>query len=165
MNSRRSIWTAAVILAACSCSPKLTPGTNTVIEYRDSTIYKETVKDSLIFVPIPLGKDQAIVHLGDTSRLETSVARSVAYVGSDGLLHHSLENKSDEKLPVVVPIKSVEIFSGVSHKEAHTITQYVEVEKSLSWWQKFRQGAFWWLILLCLVGFRREIFAIVKKFI
>ena len=41
-----------------------------IIVYRDTTVWRDTT----ILVPIPLGKDKAIVSIRDTSRLETSVA-------------------------------------------------------------------------------------------
>lgn len=122
------------------------------VEYRDSLVYQKEVKDSVVFIPLPLESNQVIVHMGDTSNLETSLAMSTSFVGSDGLLHHSLENKKD-KFQVVVSIPSVTIRHGVESKQTHTITQYIE--KPLSWWQKFRIEAFWWLLaglVIALVG-------------
>ena len=149
-----------------SCSPKILPSHDSNIQHKDSTSVQIITKDSLIFVPVPLEKNQVIAHLGDTSRLETSIARSTAFIGEDGFLHHILENKSEEKLPVVVPIQSKAIFTGVSHTEAHTVTNYVEVEKPLSWWQSFKIGAFPWLLLALgaalLYIFRKPILAIIK---
>ena len=153
---------AIVICWATGCSPKMMPSHDDNTNHKDSTYVQVVTKDSLIYVPIPLEKDQVIVHLGDTSKLETSVATSEAFVGVDGFLHHSLENKSDERLPAIVPITSKTIYTGVTHTETHTITKYVEVEKELSWWQKFRLEAFWWLVgavvLLLVWTFRKLIF-------
>lgn len=128
------------------CSPKLTPSHERDTSHKDSTKVVEAIRDSLIYVSIPLEKDQVIAHFGDTSKLETSLARSIAFIGNDGFLHHSLENKSEEKLPVVVPIHSKTIFTLVSDKHTEVITKYEYVEKPLSWWQKFRMDAFWWLV-------------------
>ena len=51
-------------------------------------------------------------------------------------------------------------------KEVHDTTTVEKlVEKNLSVWQKVRIGSFWWLIVLVVVGFRREILWIIKKFI
>ena len=51
-------------------------------------------------------------------------------------------------------------------KEVHDTTTVEKlVEKNLSVWQKVRIGSFWWLIILVIVGFRREILWIIKKFI
>ena len=145
-----------------SCSPKIV---ETIVEkekivYRDSTSYRDTT----IYYPIPLEKDQAIVHVGDTSRRETSLAHSEAWVGEDGMLHHSLENKKGN-IPVTASIPSRTIWVETTAEKTQTLTKIEYIEKPLTWWQKFRQKAFWWLIILCLVGFRREIFALVKFFI
>lgn len=134
------------LIMLSSCSPKLAPSHNVDTSHKDSTKVVEITGDSLVYIPIPLEKDQVIAHLGDTSKLETSLARSLAFIGNDGFLHHSLENKSEEKLPVIVPIHSKTIFTLVSDKHAEVITKYEYVEKPLSWWQKFRLGAFWWLV-------------------
>lgn len=130
-------------------------------EYKDTTIYKKELKDTTIYVPIPLEKNQVIVSVGDTSRLETSVAQSEAFVGGDGFLHHSLENKRKE-LPAIVPVSSTTIYTGVTSSQTQTITKIEYRDKPLTWWQNFRLRAFWWLVgglALCLVWiFRKWIF-------
>ena len=94
------------------------------------------------------------------------MAKSEAFVGDDGFLHHSLENKR-EKLPAIVPVTSTTIYTGVEHKEAQVLTKIEYREKPLTWWQKFRIGAFWWLvggILVCLLWiFRKFIFKLFIK--
>lgn len=154
---------AAILVLLMSCSPRIVE--KIVTEYRDTTIYKETIKDTTILVPIPLGKDQAIVHVNDTSHLETQIAFSDAFVGHDGFLHHSLENKQSA-LPVVVPIKSMTIYTNVVDKTAQTITKIEYRDKPLSWWQSFKIRAFWWLLAglilsLCWI-FRKPLVAILK---
>ena len=134
-----------------------TETTETKVEYRDTTSWR----DSLIYVPIPLGKDQAIVHVGDTSRLETGVAQSIAYIGSDGELHHVLENKKTS-LGAVVKIPSRTIWTSISNNRVETITRTIEVPGRLTWWQRVRLDAFWPLVaavvLLLLWTFRKLIF-------
>lgn len=134
-------------------------------EYRDTTIVKKEVRDSLVYVDIPLEKNQVIVEVGDTSRLETSVAKSEAFVNDMGRICHTLENKR-EKLPVLVPVTGTYIYSGVSQKEAQVLTRVEYREKSLSWWQSVKMGAFWWLAgavlaLLCYV-FRKPLISLLK---
>jgi len=146
------VMIALFLLGLSGCSPKLVPSHEVDTSHKDSTKVVEAIKDSLIYISLPLEKDQVIAHIGDTSRLETSLARSIAFIGGDGFLHHTLENKSEEKLPVVVPIHSKTIFTLVSDKHAEVITKYEYVEKPLSWWQKFRMGAFWWLLGLLLIA-------------
>lgn len=135
------------------------------IEYRDTTIVEKEVRDSLIYVPLPLESGKVIVQVGDTSRLETSVAKSEAFVGVDGFLHHSLENKR-EKVPVVVPVVGTTIYHGVTDKKAQVLTKVEYVEKSLTWWQSVKIGAFWWLagavLALLLWIFKKPIIALLK---
>lgn len=155
----------AVLFAASGCAllrqrEKVVIKTETVTEYRDSTVWRDTT----IFVPIPLESDQAIVHVGDTSHRETSVAESDAWVGSDGFLHHNLRNKpvslaQGVKLPdhfLVTDVKN-------TMEQAHVITREVQVEKKLNFWQRFRIGAFWWLLGLIAFAYRKQIMAILAK--
>ena len=149
-----------------SCSPKITERIVTVThtEVRDSLVWRDTT----LYVTIPLESDQVIVQVGDTSRLSTSVAESVAFVGSDGFIHHSLENKND---PLEYQFKWPEriLTTTVTNttETAHIITREVKVEKPLSKWKSFEIGAFWWLLgglVLCLTWiFRKPIIAILKS--
>ena len=149
-----------------SCSPKITERivTITQTEVRDSLTWRDTT----LYVPIPLESDQVIVHVGDTSRLSTSVAESVAFVGSDGFLHHTLENKHG---PLEYQFKWPEriLTTTVTNttETAHIITREINVEKPLSKWKSFEIGAFWWLLgglILSLAWiFRKPIIAILKS--
>ena len=158
-----SILFAVFMCFICSCSPRIIENIveKEKIVYRDSVQYK----DSLIKIPIPLEKDQVIVHLGDTSKLSTSLAKSVAYVRDDGLLHHSLENKKGTfDVPVKIPYRTIWI-QLTSDKEK-TITKIEYREKDLSWWKRFKLGAFWPLlvgvILMLLWIFRKPITKLLK---
>lgn len=135
------------------------------VEYRDTTIIKETVRDSLIRVPIPLEDWQVIVDVTEASHLETSVAESDAFVGLDGRLHHSLSNKRDS-LAAVVPIHYHHTYTATSSQTTHTLVKEVKVEKPLSKWQSFRLRAFPWLLgLLSAAGlwtFRKPILKLLK---
>lgn len=134
------------------CSPKITEKvvTVTVTEVRDSTAWRDTT----IYVPIPLESDQAIVHVGDTSHRETSVAESDAWVGNDGMIHHSLRNKAGARISYNLKLPERWIYTGVTNtkEHEHSIIKEVKVDKPLSWWQKFRIRAFWWLLIatICL---------------
>ena len=155
---------AALLCWATSCFPKVAPGSEYVKEVHDTTTLIQTERyDSLIFVPIPLEKNQVIVNVGDTSRLETSVARSLAFVDSTGLLHHSLENRNDKTLAAIVSIPAKTIWTNVNNSKFEQLVPPVAyVEKELTWWQKFRLDAFWplitVLILLLAWTFRKLIF-------
>lgn len=141
-----------LLLCATSCSPKIVYKTETKIEYRD-----RIVRDTATFeIPVEVEK---IVTKDTVSHLENKYAKSDAVV-SDGFLSHSLESKPQYiKVPVKVHV------TDTLYKEALTIEKEVKVEKPLSWWQRFRLGAFWWLLggllLAILWIFRKVIFKII----
>lgn len=110
---------------------------------RDSvrTIVQDRVvyRDSIIYVPVPAEADKAVLADSDTSRLETSLAASEAYV-ADGVLRHSLRNRSDALLPV--PVKLPSLLRQEQHYlvRDRVATETVYVEKELSRWQRFLQA-------------------------
>lgn len=127
--------TATLLSLVVSCAaPKV------VVVQRDSTVIhvKDSIsfRDSVILVPIPEGVDKAKLPDTDTSFLRTSVAESEAYV-KDGILHHSLRNRSEAIIPIRITIPEK------IHTEEKGLTRYlkeverVEVEKELSRWQNF----------------------------
>ena len=114
---------------------------------KDST-YTEThtrieyVKDTLWYA-IPGQKAENTAR--DSSHLENDYAVSDARIMPDGTLRHTLETKEQEK-PIVFD-KPVERKDSIIYKyRTRTDVMPVEVEKPLTWWQKFRQEAFWWLL-------------------
>ena len=132
-----------LLLAACACSPKHYPQ----VVYRDSVrveIRERLVHDTLkVEVPKVVEK---IVTRDTSSHLENDWAMSDASV-SDGLLWHSLETKPHTVyVPVEVPVHDTTYIE----KEAKEIIKEVEVEKPLTWWQRFRLGSFWWIVGLLL---------------
>jgi len=130
------------------------------IVYRDSVVWRDTT----IYAPIPLGKDQAIVSTKDTSRLETQVARSTAYVDSTGRLRHTLENKPGS-VEAVAKIPSKTIWIETTSETTHTISKTEYRDKPLSSWKKLKIDAFWPLcaaVLLLLVWTFRKL--IIKLF-
>ena len=69
---------------------------NQNIFQKDSLIIKDSTRlvDSIIYVQLPLEKVMDIIKQIDTSKLETSLAKSIAYVDTNSLMIiHSLENK------------------------------------------------------------------------
>ena len=141
------------------CSPKIVERivTITQTEVRDSTAWRDTT----IYVPIPLESDQAIVHVGDTSHRETSIAESDAWIGKDGLLHHNLRNKANARIQYSLKLPEHWLYTGVTNTKEHErgIIKREYVEKPLSWWQKARMRAFWWLLgclILCFAWIFRK---------
>ena len=125
-----------------SCSPKITERlvTITQTEVRDSLVWRDTT----LYVP-----------------------ESVAFVGGDGFLHHTLENK---RAPLEYQFKWPEhvLTTTVTNttETAHIITREVKVEKPLSKWKSFEIGAFWWLLgglFVCLAWiFRKPLLTLLK---
>lgn len=148
------------------CSPNIVERivTITQTEVRDSIAWRDTT----IYVPIPLESDQAIVHVGDTSHRETSIAESDAWIGKDGFLHHNIRNKAGARIPYSVKLPERWLYTGVTNTREHEqgIIKEVKVEKPLSWWQKVRLRAFWWLLgglVACLAWiFRKPLLALLK---
>ena len=110
-----------------------------IAEQKDSVsvVIKERVivKDSLIYVEVPAESESVIIPDTDTSRLETSLAQSEAWV-SAGQLNHTLRHKSDVRLPKIV---SIPVY--LRSEETKSLAQKViikEVEKDLTTWQSFR---------------------------
>lgn len=151
-----------ILLLLVSCSPRIIERVTETekIVYKDSISYR----DSIIKVSIPLEKNQAIVTIGDTSRLETSIARSEAYITKDGTICHTLENKHNESLSAVVKIPSRTIWIETTSQKEQTLTKIEYREKPLSKWKKFKLASFWWLfgglILSLLWIFRKQIIKI-----
>lgn len=130
---------ALLALTSCGAAATLTEQRDSlVVHVRDSVVYR----DSVIYVPVPEGGDKAKLPDTDVSFLQTSVAESEAYV-KDGVLHHSLRNRSEAIIPIKVSIPER------IHSEERGLTRYlkevqrIEVEKELSRWQRFLQSVGW----------------------
>ena len=100
---------------------------------RDSVVFR----DSVVLVEIPKESEKAVVFQSDTSRLETSVAKSTAFIDERGQICHTLTNK-DALIPIEVKLPK---YIHTEHKAlTKTIREVVEVEKELSKWQSFIQA-------------------------
>ena len=149
------IW-GIIVLALFGCTTtKYVPVEKTVEitkEVRDTTIVIqiEQLPGDTVLVPVDPGTDTA------ESKLENKYCESEA-VFQNGHLQHTLTKKPGVKDTIIVP-KYIKITEKIKDP------QIVEVEKKLTWWQKFRMGAFWWLLILAIVGWRREIISLIKLF-
>ena len=179
MMKKIALAIAVLLLSSCGICKHCPGHTETNVKdslsvhHKDSTsITDETsIRDSLVAIPLPTESSSAVLPQILPSHLETSLAESDAYVDSLGL-HHTLKNK-EGALEAHVPVTDhyhnethyQQTDSSASHSESEkeTVTEYVD--KPLTWWQNFRIKAFWWLVLLCIVGFRKELFALIKKII
>ena len=148
-NNATLFATATLLSLVVSCAaPKV------VLEQRDSTVIhiKDSIRfrDSLVLIPVPEGADKAKLQDTDTSFLKTSVAESEAFV-KDGVLHHSLRNRSEAVIPIRITIPER------IRTEEKGFTRYlkqverVEVEKELSRWQRFLQGLGWTALIAVII--------------
>jgi len=149
---RRIAFITLMFLAA-SCGvckkPQCPPQKDSVrIEYRDRIVHDTATVEVTREV-------EKIVTRDTVSHLENSWAKSDAMV-SDGFLHHSLESRPRI---IKVPVE-VEVHDTTYIEHSATIMEK-EIEKPLSWWQRARIGAFWWLLgglAVCLLWiFRKQI--------
>ena len=131
---------ALVALGLSACCPK---------HYQPQVVYRDSVRveirERLVYdtvkVEVPKVVER-IVTRDTASHLENDWAMSDASV-SDGFLSHSLETKPHTVyVPVAVPVHDTTYIE----KEAQETIIEKEVEKPLTWWQKARLGAFWWLL-------------------
>ena len=110
---------------------------------RDSVnvMIKDSIRfrDSLVLVPVPQGSDKAVIPDSDTSRLQTDIAESVAWV-AEGQLHHTLRNKDAAIIPVTIKVPERLHIEKEVVLSAYKVTEIVEVEKQLSKWQQFLQA-------------------------
>lgn len=142
---RSSIILLATLLATFSCCPcrHLATATadSTRVEVRERIV---KVRDTVV-VELPAERVE-IITPDTTSTVETSLATSTATV-SGGVLTHSIENKQTTiRKPTEV---RVEVRDSIIYRDKQT-TKIVEVERELTWWQRFRLDGFW--ALLAVVG-------------
>lgn len=162
-----SILAVFVALAALlpGCSPKIVERVVTVT--RDSTtveIHERVVHDTAR-VEIPKIVEVNVTP-ADSSHLENEFAVSDAWV-EGGVLHHSLRTKPQTiEVPVAVQVSDTTTTHDHYEKTDSTAIKIVKVEKPLSWWQKARIGAFWWLcgalVLALLLIFRKPLLSLLK---
>ena len=124
------------MLVAVSCSTtKYTPiQTIEKIEYRDSLIY---IKDT-ITIPIEKEVIKEVIPSIDTSYLETSVAKSVAYLDTaKRQLHHTLTQEGEVK----TIIDTTHIITYVDRYIEKPIIQKNEVIK-------YKRDALFWIVTI-----------------
>lgn len=147
-----------MLLASCS-TPRIAQDyqrDSVIVHIKDSLV----MRDSIVMVPVPSGSATSILPDTDTSRLETDIAVSEAYV-KDGNLFHSLRNK-DAIIPVriVIPerIYSMEKEKSLVRKEV----EIVEVEKQLSKWQSFIMSLGYVVLIAVVIWAIRTLYKYIK---
>ena len=102
-----------------------------------------------MLVEIPTERERLVAAATDTSRLDTSVAWSEAFV-ADGKLFHTLQNK-DALLPVKITIPEKVHTEQRERAMIYKQTEIVEVEKELSKWQNFIQLLGYGVLIACVL--------------
>jgi hypothetical protein len=138
------IFTTILLFVGCRAvqlPPERHETTETVrIEFR------EILRDTTIYIKIPV-ESHSVVLRDTISELETSLARSVA-MWSDGLLHHSLENR-DTTLQARIVYRDREMIRDSIRSEYREIPYPVPAE--FTRWQScliVLGQVFFWLITL-----------------
>lgn len=150
MDLRNNIALLAICgLAGACATPKVVQDyqrDSVVVIVKDSLVLRDSVV--LVEIPIESERERLVAAAADTSVLETSVARSVAYVDDKGFLNHSLMNK-DVLLPVKITIP--ERIHSEQREKAMVMRQTIEVEKELSRWQNFIQMLGYGVLIACVL--------------
>lgn len=138
LNMKNALIFAFIIALLIGCGPVkyVYVKGDTVVEYRDSTIFRTDTLE----VPVPVEKTVEITPT-DTLRMETSLAKSVSYYDKDiRMLRGSLENKKTT-IPVKVEYKDRIITrDSIVVKEVPVEVQVEKVVKHVPWWAKFLSG-------------------------
>lgn len=149
---------ACLLMTACA-APKVVQDyqRDSVVVIRDSVRFR----DSLVLVPVPQGSDKAVRPDSDTSRLETDIAESVAYV-ADGKLHHTLRNKEAALIPVTIKLPERIHYETRDKIIYNRIVETVEVEKELSRLQRFIMSLGWVVLIGAVAWLAWKIYRLVR---
>lgn len=149
---------ACLLMTACA-APKVVQDyqRDSVVVIRDSIRFR----DSLVLVPVPQGSDKAVLPDSDTSRLETDIAESVAYV-ADGKLHHTLRNKDAALIPVTIKLPERIHYETRDKIIYNRIVETVEVEKELSRLQRFMMSLGWVVLIGAVAWLAWKIYRLVR---
>ena len=149
---------ACLLMTACA-APKVVQDyqRDSVVVIRDSVRFR----DSLVLVPVPQGSDKAVLPDSDTSRLETDIAESVAYV-ADGQLHHALRNKDAALIPVTIKLPERLHYETRDKIIYNRIVETVEVEKELSRLQRFMMSLGWVVLIGAVAWLAWKIYRLVR---
>ena len=144
-----------ITAAACKTIQYVPVKGDTVVEYRDTTIWK----DSLIYTPVEVVKE--VVPQMDTLKMETSLAEAQSYVDTTtNTLKGSIKNKKGITEQIKWREKIVYRDSLVT-QEVPVEVQVTKEVKVHPWYEKI----LWILSLLAGVMIGRKIYPIVKKWL
>ena len=136
-----------------------TPRRTTIIEHKTETHYIDSTRwhDSTIYYTIPIERYRDYASLLDTLRLETSLAKSEAYIDTtNNTIKGSIENKGDSLKTVIKWKEHIVYRDSIEYKEVP-----VEVVKEVTKYPK----SYWWLLgatILTVLYFAFKIYLKIK---
>lgn len=154
---KNTILSILLLLLTVGCSTiKYVPiKGDTVVEYRDTTVYR----DSIIYTPIETIKE--IVPQLDTLSMETSLATATAYLDTTNrVLRGEIHNKKGITEQIKYKEKIVYRDSIVT-QEIPVEVQVTKEVKTHFWYEKI----LWILSLLAGVMIGRKLYPIIKKWL
>lgn len=152
------IFILAAMSSCCTSRHLATSSKDSVrVEIRTRTEY---VRDTIIR-EIP-AISEAVTTRDTASHLENFYAQSDARINPDGTLFHSLATKP-QKEPIPID-KPIQYRDSIVYRDK-VITNTVQVERELSWWQKAQMKGFWLLIAVMAFIYRKKLLTTIRRFI
>lgn len=161
MKQMLALTMIASVLLGCKSQKVLPIESNT--EKRVETKYEVQYIPDTVILNIPSQKSSVVTSPDTISMLENDFAKSTASVDENGLLHHSLETKPQDK-PIPTK-KEVVRKDSIVYVDKEVKVPY-PVERELTWWEETSIKWFkWLLVLLVAIPFRKKILLFVRRFI
>lgn len=141
-----------LMMVGCGTIKELPVQTIERVEYRDSLIYlRDTVN-----IPVPYEKIVEVVPEIDTSYLETSVAKSTAYLDTaKRKLHHTLEQKGSIKY-IHDTVHVVQYVDRVIEKEVPVEVEVIKYKRDALFWVLVGWTLFTLLVMVLRLTIRFE---------
>ena len=140
------------VCTGCSVTKEIPIQTIEKIEYRDSLIY---VRDT-IQVPVTVEKVVEVLPELDTSYLETSVAKSTAYLDNESRkLHHTLEQKGTVEY-IYDTVLVTQTVDRIVEKEVPVEVEVIKYKRDALFWVLVGWTLFTMLIVILQLCIRFE---------
>lgn len=164
-----------MLFASCHSSKQAIPSEPVILNNQDSvretTVIKTVYVPVTVEVPIPQ-QSETKVSAADSSRVETDLAVSDAWINEDGTLYHSIKNKPMSfTAEVNVPQRDINHqVETVKTKEIPVPQPYaVEVERQHTLMEQIKLSSWWLLLIITLfsVGyiFKNPLYKLVRKIV
>lgn len=164
-----------MLLVSCHSSKQTMLGEPVILNNQDSvretTVIKTVYVPVTVDVPIPQ-QSEVKVSAVDSSRVETDLAVSDAWINEDGTLYHSIKNKplsltTEVNVPQTAINHQIE---AVKTKEIPVPQPYtVEVERKFTFMEQIKLSSWWLLLVISLFSigyiFKNPLYKLVRKII